>query len=143
MKTADGPGPPWVAIAHPKDPLRKAALKAKESLGDKVRRITTDEVLVEFLNFLSDYGEYLRKVAVSMVKEILANPNVKVVGQTHISFEQGLKLYENRIDKSYSLTDCISINTMKAESITEALSHDQHFEQEGFRKLMVQKTLHR
>jgi predicted nucleic acid-binding protein len=127
----------WVAIANPKDPLRKAALKAKESLGDKVRRITTDEVLVEFLNFLSDYGEYLRKVAVSMVKEILANPNVKVVGQTHISFEQGLKLYENRIDKSYSLTDCISINTMNAESITEALSHDKHFEQEGFHKLMV------
>ncbi|TET24032.1 MAG: PIN domain-containing protein [Candidatus Stahlbacteria bacterium] len=127
----------WIAIVNPKDSLRKTALKAKESLGGKVRKITTDEILVEFLNFLSDRGYYLRNAAVKMVRAIIADPNVKVLPQSRNSFERGLKLYEERMDKSYSLTDCISINTMKAESMTEVLSHDKHFEQEGFHKLMV------
>jgi hypothetical protein len=40
-----------------------------------------------------------------------------------------------RADKNYSLTDCISMQTMRREGITEALTTDKHFEQEGFRAL--------
>ncbi len=36
------------------------------------------------------------------------------------------------LDKGYSLTDCISMQTMKSFSITEVLTHDKHFAQEGF-----------
>jgi predicted nucleic acid-binding protein len=136
MKTVFADACYWVAIANPKDPLREAVLKAKESLGDKVRKITMDEVLVEFLNYLSGHGDHLRNIAVKMVRAILADPNVKVFPQTRTSFEHGLKLYEDRIDKSHSLTDCISINTMKSESLTEVLSQDKHFKQEGLHKLM-------
>jgi len=38
-------------------------------------------------------------------------------------------------DKGYSLTDCISMNTMRAEGLTEILTNDVHFTQEGFRAL--------
>ncbi len=55
--------------------------------------------------------------------------------QSHESFLAGLKLYEARLDKGYSLTDCISMNTMKAEGLTEVLTNDEHFAQEGFRAL--------
>jgi len=41
-------------------------------------------------------------------------------------------LYEQRPDKEYSLTDCISMQVMKAMGITEVLTHDRHFVQEGF-----------
>ena len=44
----------------------------------------------------------------------------------------GLELYRARPDKHYSLTDCISMQTMRKEGITEALTNDPHFEQEGF-----------
>jgi predicted nucleic acid-binding protein len=44
----------------------------------------------------------------------------------------GLKLYQQRLDKGYSLTDCISMNTMRKSGITEVLTHDLHFTQEGF-----------
>jgi predicted nucleic acid-binding protein len=40
-----------------------------------------------------------------------------------------------RPDKGYSLTDCISMGTMRREAITEVLTNDRHFEQEGFRAL--------
>ncbi len=45
-------------------------------------------------------------------------------------------IYEKRLDKDYSLTDCISILTMKTLNIREILTHDNHFEQEGFTILL-------
>jgi predicted nucleic acid-binding protein len=35
----------------------------------------------------------------------------------------------------YSLTDCISMDTMRQLGIAEVLTNDRHFEQEGFRAL--------
>jgi predicted nucleic acid-binding protein len=60
------------------------------------------------------------------------NPAVQVIPQDHESFVAGLNLYEKRLDKGYSLTDCISMNTMNQLEIIEVLTHDQHFTQEGF-----------
>jgi len=34
-----------------------------------------------------------------------------------------------------SLTDCISMQTMRRECLTQVLTNDRHFEQEGFRAL--------
>ena len=55
--------------------------------------------------------------------------------QSHESFLAGLDLYEARLDKGYSLTDCISVNTMRAEGVADVLTNDVHFRQEGFRAL--------
>jgi predicted nucleic acid-binding protein len=43
-----------------------------------------------------------------------------------------LTLYESRPDKEYSLTDCISMQTMRRARLTEVLTNDHHFTQEGF-----------
>ena len=48
----------------------------------------------------------------------------------------GLELYRNRPDKGYSLTDCISMETMRREALAEILTNDRHFEQEGFSRLL-------
>jgi predicted nucleic acid-binding protein len=55
--------------------------------------------------------------------------------QTRESFQAGFDLYAARPDKGYSLTDCISMQTMRREGLTEVLANDRHFEQEGFRAL--------
>jgi uncharacterized protein len=60
---------------------------------------------------------------------------VRVIPQSRESFVSGLELYETRPDKGYSLVDCISMQTMRKEGITDALTNDRHFEQEGFRAL--------
>ena len=101
--------------------------------------LTTDEVLTEFLTALSKGGENLRRQAARMVRAILANPNVKVLPQSRDSFLRGVDLYEQRLDKEYSLTDCISMNAMKSESVAEVLTNDQHFRQEGFEVLITEK----
>jgi len=125
----------WIAIVKPSDPWQEAAESARAALG-QVRIITTDEVLSEFLTALSGRGRSLRRRAAQMVRTILGNPNVTVVPQSRDSFLKGIELYEQRLDKQYSLTDCISMNVMRAEGITEALTNDHHFQQEGFRVLM-------
>jgi predicted nucleic acid-binding protein len=120
----------WLAIVLPNDQWQAPAKRARSLLGN-VLLVSTDEVLSEFLNHLSKGGENMRKQAVQMVKSIMNNPNVKVIPQSRDSFLKGIELYGQRVDKNYSLTDCISMNVMKRESITEILTNDRHFEQEG------------
>lgn len=137
MKTVFADSHYWIAIANPTDQWTATAKAARASLGD-VFIVSTDEVLTEFLAALSK-GENMRKQAAKMVRAILENPNVRVVPQTRDSFLKGLNLYEKRSDKEYSLTDCISMNVMRAESLTEVLTKDHHFEQEGFTVLIKKK----
>ncbi len=125
----------WVATVLPKDQWKEPARRAKESLGS-VRLLTTDEVLIEFLASLSHGGEHVRRQAVQMVRAILDNPNVTVLAQSRDSFLDGMHLYEQRPDKEYSPTDCISMNAMRRESVKKILTNDRHFKQEGFVVLM-------
>jgi predicted nucleic acid-binding protein len=60
---------------------------------------------------------------------------VDIIRHSDESFLVGLELYSTRLDKGYSLTDCISMQAMRREGLTEALTNDRHFEQEGFRVL--------
>jgi predicted nucleic acid-binding protein len=124
----------WVALAHPKDHWHERATTLSKSLG-QVQIVTTDEVLVEFLTQLGGHDASLRSKAVALTRSVCADPYIAVIPQTHTTFEAGLALYEARPDKTYSLTDCISMQTMKAAGITEVLTHDEHFVQEGFRAL--------
>jgi predicted nucleic acid-binding protein len=128
----------WVAVSKPGDKWKEPALEAKQALGDVIL-LTTDEVLNEFLTLLSKGGERLRHTAAEMVRAIRANVNIRVIPQSRQSFDDGLALYSQRPDKEYSLTDCISINTMRAHGVTEALTTDRHFEQEGFVRLIPEQ----
>lgn len=86
----------------------------------------------EVLAFYSKSGNQLRERAANLVEDAFDSPDVEVIEQTHVSFSLGLELYKNRLDKGYSLADCISMNTMRHMKITEVLTHDRHFTQEGF-----------
>ena len=97
--------------------------------------ITTDEVLAEYLTFFAMAPEQMRRKAVSNAQRILDDPGVEVVPQSRESFLSGMALYGARPDKGYSLTDCISMQTMRKKGLTEVLTNDRHFEQEGFRAL--------
>ncbi len=125
----------WIAIVCPRDQWAPSAKAVRNRLGN-VLKVTTDEVLTEFLTALGGYGPRLRRAAARMVRAILSDPNVSVIPQTRSGFLDGLRRYENREDKRYSLTDCISMNVMESESLSEVLTSDHNFEQEGFTVLM-------
>jgi predicted nucleic acid-binding protein len=95
---------------------------------------TTDEILTEFMTFFSA-NPWQRRRAAATARSLLSNPDVRVIPQSRESFLAGMSLYAARPDKGYSLTDCISMETMRREGISEALTNDRHFEQEGFHAL--------
>jgi predicted nucleic acid-binding protein len=125
----------WIAITNPKDQWHQAAVNASRRLAG-CHLVTTEEVLTEVLNAFSEAGRVLRQEAVTLVRDLHADATVTIHPQSHQTFLSGLALYEARPDKGYSQTDCISMNTMRQEGITEVLTHDNHFTQEGFQILL-------
>jgi predicted nucleic acid-binding protein len=124
----------WISLASPGDFAHKAAT-AFDASSTRPMVVTTEEVLTEFLTFFGGKGPFLRRKAVAITVAILSDPRVRVLPQSHHTFRAGFELYSNRLDKGYSLTDCISMHTVRRESIAEVLTDDHHFEQEGFRAI--------
>lgn len=121
----------WVASILTTDSWHIPAQRALVQLGN-VHLVTTDEVLVETLSALAGRGPNTRREAIQTVRELQANSQSTVVPQSSLSFIKGLMLYESRPDKAYSLVDCISMTTMREMNLTDVLTNDHHFMQEGF-----------
>jgi predicted nucleic acid-binding protein len=120
----------WVALANPADDFHRQAFQFVQQNRNLI--VTSEEVLTEFLNYNSKNGVYRRKQVVEMVDDIYGDPQIHVNQQTSQTFRKGFELYRSREDKGYSLTDCISMITMREEGINKVLTHDIHFKQEGF-----------
>lgn len=125
----------WTALTNTEDGAHQYALTLSQSLQAE-RIITTEDVLDEYLAYFSGARRSVRQHAGDMVEALLnSRRKVSVIPQSHESFMAGLELYRTRPDKGYSLTDCISMQTMRREGLTDVLTNDRHFEQEGFRAL--------
>jgi predicted nucleic acid-binding protein len=79
--------------------------------------VTTEEVLTYF----SGRGTLFRGKAATVVYALRDDPDVRLLAQTSKSFAAGLPLYAERLDKEYSLTDCISLATMKADNCNNTM----------------------
>jgi predicted nucleic acid-binding protein len=129
-----------IALADFSDSAHRRALVLTSERTDSLL-VTTDEVLTEFLTFFATAPEAMRRKAITNAERILKNPGVTVIPQSRASFLSGMAFYGARPDKGYSLTDCISMQTMRKEGLTEVLTNDRHFEQEGFRALFREQNL--
>lgn len=92
--------------------------------------MTSEFVLLEVANFFVDPNERTRFYAfVSMLRN---QQKSIIVPVTTTWFQRGLDLFANRLDKEWSLTDCISFEIMADHQLTHALTADHHFVQAGF-----------
>jgi predicted nucleic acid-binding protein len=96
--------------------------------------LTTEWILAEFADALAESAS--RRLVPQFVRELEQDSNVRISRASTDLFRRGLALFEQRPDKDWSLTDCISFVVMKDEGIDEALTGDQHFEQAGFVALL-------
>jgi predicted nucleic acid-binding protein len=125
----------WVARIDKRDQWRAKAKEVTQRLTF-TSLITTELVLVEVLNYFSGYRPEVKHEVAAIVQSLLDEADVRVVWQSQQLFEAGVMLYRDRLDKGYSLTDCVSMVVMRQEAIQEALTHDRHFLQEGFTILL-------
>jgi uncharacterized protein len=125
----------WIALLNPRDDLHEKASAVSRDYGPN-QIVTSEMVLIEFLNSFSDYGPRLRQAAARAARVLRDTTQIVIVPQTRELFERALKRYEDMADKSWSLTDCASFLIMEDEQLTAALTHDRHFAQAGFQTLL-------
>jgi uncharacterized protein len=124
-----------IAVINPRDQWHQRAVEVRRELG-ATGLVVTDTVFVETLNFFAGYRPEVKQTALGVVRRFLRNPLVEVVEQAEATVHAGMDLYAMRLDKGYSLTDCISMNVMHERGINDILSYDRHFVQEGFHILL-------
>lgn len=71
-----------------------------------------------------------------ILREPRADDRVSIVPMDQELFDRGVALYGERLDKEWSVTDCISFIVMREQGVTDALTGDHHFEQVGFTALL-------
>ena len=81
-----------------------------------------------------------RHAAVELLQSIEADPTVTVVPLSEDLYAQAFRLYRERPDKEWGLTDCMSFIAMQDRKVTEALTTDEHFQQAGFRALSLESS---
>ncbi len=127
-----------VAMIDRRDQLHSTTLELARRLDavDGTKFVTTDDVLAEFLTFMSKQGEAVRRGAVLYVDALRGKPSVVIVRQSPRLFDAAFDLYRARPDKSYSMTDCMSMVVCRERGIADVLTYDRDFEQEGFVALL-------
>ena len=97
--------------------------------------LTTEWALVEVADALA--GSVNRLAVAAFIRNLSTDPNVTIVRASSDWFERGLQIAnEQRPDKDWPLTDCISFAIMTEEKLTDALTGDHHFVQAGFKALL-------
>jgi uncharacterized protein len=125
----------WIALLNPKDQWNLSVNEIQPKIVS-VQLVTTETVLIELLNYYSEYGSEMRQTVVDTVRDILVDLDIEYISHSPDIFLEALDFYEKRLDKGYSLTDCVSMLTMKTLNIHQILTHDNHFEQEGLTILL-------
>jgi predicted nucleic acid-binding protein len=122
----------FVAGLNPSDEAHASALAFSAKHKDAIA--TTAWVLAEVTNTFRKPPE--RQGAIRFLRELPSDPRVRIIPASQAHFERGTELFSQRLDKEWSLTDCISFIVMREEGIKEALTGDRHFEQAGFIALL-------
>ena len=125
----------WIAIVNPRDGLHQRARNVARQLGSH-RIVTSEMVLAEFLNHMSQLGQHDRRLSIETVRRLRANSALEIVPQTSTQFWAATGRYGERLDQRWSLADCASFLIMEARGIREALAHDVNFVQAGFTALL-------
>ena len=122
----------FFAMFNPKDSAHQKALAFASEHDEPI--VTTAWVLTELADGLASTGR--RRAFGQLVARLRADPENEIVPPSEELMDRGMKLYDARPDKEWSLTDCISFVVMKEFGLTDALTGDHHFEQAGFKALL-------
>jgi len=112
-------------------PHAKAVAFANSFAGTMV---TTAWVLTEVADGMAK--PIHRELFLQLHSELQSSSGVRIAPCSDELYQRGIEFYGQRLDKEWSLTDCISFLVMSDFRVTEALTGDRHFEQAGFVALL-------
>ena len=118
----------------PEGKLSKKELKEIET--ENIKLITTRAVTLEIGNALAKLR--YRAAAIELLNSIEEDPNIEIIPLSEELYEKAIELYRQRQDKEWGITDCISFVVMQDHKLTKALTTDEHFQQGGFKALLLE-----
>jgi len=124
-----------LALLNPNDIYHKKAKELLPSIHLAQEVWITEAVLIEIGNALARSN---RSAAVAFINSCYTTPNINVVSMDSLLLQRAIELYNNREDKEWGLTDCISFIVMEDHGLMEALTTDEHFQQAGFQALLLE-----
>jgi hypothetical protein len=125
----------WIALFNKRDSLHPAAVQLMNQLQQQQSKLlTTEFVLLEVADAFCNVPT--RPLVVQYLDRIRALNSLEIVPVDQVLLEAGWKFYKQRLDKDWSLTDCISFVTMAQYDSSQAFTFDHHFEQAGYVKLL-------
>ena len=77
-----------------------------------------------------------RRDAIRYIRSLLDHPLIEILWVDEAFHRAGMDFLARRVDKDYSLCDAISFLQMQDRGVTESLTTDRHFEQEGLVRLL-------
>lgn len=125
------------ARINTRDQWHAAALLWEQKIAAEKRRLmTTEFILLETADGLADVAT--RPITVQLIEALQMSSSTEIILAFSHLLQRGLELYRRRQDKNWGLTDCISFVVMNDYGLTEALTSDAHFQQAGFRALLLE-----
>jgi predicted nucleic acid-binding protein len=122
----------YLALLNRDDALNARAVEVTGGFSGHF--VTTAWVVTELADALS--RARFRATVVSFILDLRMDRRVTIEPPSEDLLDRGFKLYGQRFDKDWSLTDCISFVVMEEHNLTDALTADHHFEQTGFNILL-------
>ena len=110
-------------------------LEAVELYQNARVRLTTNYVLAEFVPLAHTRG-FPRMQNIKFTERILDSAEIEIIWVDETLHRQAVGLLRERADKNYSLCDAASFVVMRQRGISESLTTDKHFRQEGFVRLL-------
>lgn len=123
----------FLALLNARDAAHPKAVAASRTPG--LCLLTTEFVLVELADALCRPGQ--REEVLALWNVVQTDPAFRLVAASGGLIERGARLYRERPDKEWPLTDCISFAVMQDHGVTKALTADHHFEQTGFQAALA------
>jgi len=97
------------------------------------RLLTHSHVLAELVALVRRLP---RSKVLEFVVNLVDNPDIETVWVDEQLHREAMQLLTHRQDKTYSLCDAVSFILMRQRGITDSVTTDRHFEQEGFVRLL-------
>ena len=118
----------WFELVLPGGRGRAEIARAVEAPDTKF--VTSTYVLDELISLILERRGY--KIASMAASAIRSAPEIRLEHPDAAEESRAWRLFLDRSDKTYTLTDCLSFVIMRRLGITEAITTDRHFRQEGF-----------
>ena len=122
-----------LALLDAREPFHQ---KACDEYHRTAVRITHGYVLAELVALGNARGVPPDKL-LQFLMSLLANPDIDTVWPDEALTSQGITLLLARQGRGYSLCDAVSFVLMRARALREALATDEHFQDEGFQRLLT------